>query len=165
MGRIEEAVDHYQEMLRLNPGDNQGVRYVLMPRLLQLGRDVEAARLLKESDEHSANWAYARALLAFRLSGRSAAARSQLREALRINSHVPDLLLEAQNPPMPPRYSPGSFEEAIVCAEELRPAFAQTEGALDWLAAECRLGEKDLAARHRQQRRKQRGQKKKRRGR
>ena len=165
LGRLEEAVDHYQEMLRLNPSDNQGVRYVLMPRLLQLGRDVEAARLLKESEEQSANWAYARALLAFRLSGRSAAACSQLREAFRANSHVPELLLEAESPPMPPHYSPGSPEEAIVCAEELRPAFAQTEGALDWLAAELRQREKELAARRKEQRKKQRGQKKRRKGR
>ena len=165
LGRIEEAADHYQEMLRLNPGDNQGVRYVLMPRLLQLGRDVEAARLLKESDEQSANWAYARALLAFRLSGKSAAARGQLREAFRTNPHVPELLLEAESPPMPPHYSPGSFEEAVVCAEELRPAFSQTEGALDWMASELRQREKEVAARRKEQRRKQRGQKKRRKGR
>ena len=83
-GRIDEAMTHYQELLRLNPNDNQGVRYVLLPKLLAAGRDVEAARLLKEYDEESANWAYARALLAFRLSGRSAAAD---REAARRDAH------------------------------------------------------------------------------
>jgi len=64
---------------------------------------------------------------------------------------------------MPPHYSPGSFEEAIVCAEELRPAFDQTEGAMDWMASEFRQREKEVAARRKEQRRKQRGQKKKRR--
>ena len=66
---------------------------------------------------------------------------------------------------MPPHYSPGSIEEAIVCAEELRPAFAQTEGALDFLAAELGQREKEAAARRKEQRRRQRGQKRRRKGR
>jgi len=158
--RIEEAVEHYQELLRLNPNDNQGVRYLLMPTLLQLGRDAEAARLLKQYDEQSANWSYARALLAFRLSGRSAAARRELREALRVNPHVPEYLPEAGPLPMPPHYSPGSHEEAIVCAEELHSAFAETEGALAWLAVEWRQRQKEVQARRQEQRRKERHKRK-----
>jgi len=161
LGRTEEAVDHYHEMLRLNPNDNQGVRYLLMPKLLQLGRDLEAARLLKGWQEQSANWAYARALLAFRLSERPTASRRELREAFRTNPYVPECLLEEQPPPMPPHYSPGSPEEAILCAEELRPAFEQTEGSLDWLAKEHRQWQEETQARRKTQRRKQRGQKRK----
>lgn len=159
LGRAEEAVDHYQEMLRLNPNDNQGVRYVLMPQLLQLGRDLEAARLLKGSEEQSANWAYARALLAFRLSERSTAAGRELREAFRTNPYVPECLVEEEPAPIPSHYSPGSPEEAILCAEELRPAFAQTEGALDWMAREHRQWQKEIQARRKADRRKQRGRK------
>jgi hypothetical protein len=33
-GRRDEAVQHFQDMLRLNPGDNQGVRYTLAGFLL-----------------------------------------------------------------------------------------------------------------------------------
>jgi tetratricopeptide (TPR) repeat protein len=165
LGRTEESVEHYREMLRLNPNDNQGVRYLLMPKLLQLGRDVEAARLLKEYDENSANWAYARALLAYRLSGGSAAARRELREAFRANPHVPDLFVEDGPLPAPPHYSPGSPEEAIICAQELAGAFADTEGALDWLYAEYRQHERESARRHKEQRKKQRGQKRKKKGR
>ena len=36
-GRREEAAEHYQEMLRLNPNDNQGVRYSLATLLLGPG--------------------------------------------------------------------------------------------------------------------------------
>ncbi len=158
--RIEEAADHYRELLRLNPNDNQGVRYVLMPKLLRLGRDAEAARLLKEHDEQSANWAYARALLAFRLSGRSTAARRELRDAFRTNPHAPELLLQQRPLPMPPHYSPGSPEEAAVCAEELHCAFAETEGALAWLAAEHRQRRKEVEARRKEQRRKERQKRK-----
>ena len=46
MGRPEEAIRHWQEMLRLNPGDNQGVRHGLLSRLLQHDRGEEAAALI-----------------------------------------------------------------------------------------------------------------------
>ena len=45
MGRRDEAIKHLQDMLRLNPGDNQGVRYTLAGWLLAEGRDEELARL------------------------------------------------------------------------------------------------------------------------
>jgi len=135
-GRLDEAVDHFQEMLRLNPDDNQGVRYTLMPLLLRRNRDVEAARLLKAFDEPTAVWRYAKALLAFRLSGRSATACAELREAIRQNPHVVEWLLSDEEIPQPSSYALGSPEEAAVCAEELRPAFQASPGALDWLKAE-----------------------------
>jgi tetratricopeptide (TPR) repeat protein len=66
-GQREEAVEHYQEMLRLNPNDNQGIRYILASCLLELARDDELVNLLKKyKDDASAAWAYTTALLAFR---------------------------------------------------------------------------------------------------
>ncbi len=32
-GKHDEAIEHYKDMLRLNPNDNQGIRDLLMPRL------------------------------------------------------------------------------------------------------------------------------------
>ena len=62
MGRRDEAVRHLQDMLRLNPGDNQGVRYTLAGFLLFLDRDDDLARLLQQyPDEGSAAWAYTKA--------------------------------------------------------------------------------------------------------
>lgn len=34
-GESKKAIEHYTEMLRLNPGDNQGIRYVLAGCLLE----------------------------------------------------------------------------------------------------------------------------------
>lgn len=132
-GRVDEAIAHYFELLRLNPNDNQGVRYLVLPQLLAVGRDVEAARLLKQFDEETANWAYARALLAFRLGGRCAASRRELDTALRSNPHLPELLGSDSPIPEPPHYALGSFEEACVAAFELRPVFRATPGALEWV--------------------------------
>jgi tetratricopeptide (TPR) repeat protein len=70
VGRCEEAVEHYQEMLRLNPNDNQGMRYYLMTNLIELGLDQEAEVLFKQyKDDCMAAWVYSRALLDFRRSG------------------------------------------------------------------------------------------------
>src|SRR5439155_9487294 len=66
-GRRDEAVRHLQDMLRLNPGDNQGLRYTLAGHLVFLDRDDDLAQLLDQyADEDSATWAYTKALLAFR---------------------------------------------------------------------------------------------------
>src|SRR5205814_8244419 len=46
-GARDEAVAHYRDMLRLNPDDNQGIRYLLLDCLLILGRDDEAQKLLR----------------------------------------------------------------------------------------------------------------------
>ena len=151
IGRLEDAVVHYLELLELNHRDNQGIRYVLLPCLLQLGRDADAARLLKQHDEATPQWAYYRALIAFRSSGPSAAAGRELRTALRRNSHVPRFLLSDEAPPLPSTYSPGSVEEAVICAHELKPAFAATEGAEDWLAEAMVQRDREL---RRQQRKK-----------
>src|SRR5262249_59617173 len=61
-GRRDEAIAHLQDMLRLNPNDNQGVRYTLAGWLLAEGRDEPLAPLLEHYDEGSAHWAHTQAL-------------------------------------------------------------------------------------------------------
>lgn len=140
-GREEDAIGHYQEMLRLNPGDNQGVRYLYLPLAMKLGRDAEAARYMKQSaNETSANWMYTRALLAYRVGGASPSARLELRQAFKANPAVVPLLLDEAPPgSVPEQYSPGSEEEAIVCAAELYNAVSATPGAKAWLEEETEL--------------------------
>lgn len=50
-GRWAEAAEHYQEMLRLNPNDDQGVRHSLATLLLALDRDEDFHRLLTRFQE------------------------------------------------------------------------------------------------------------------
>ena len=69
LGRPEEAVEHLQDMLRLNPGDNQGARYLLAAHLLELGRDADFDRLDKNYDEPSAFLMFSKLLREFRRSG------------------------------------------------------------------------------------------------
>jgi len=135
LGQAEEAVANYRELLRLNPGDNQGVRYLLLPLLIEQGDDDAASDLLEQYDEEmAAVWQYCRALLAFRKQGDGPEAQRLLREAIDVNSFVPEYLLDEEEPPgWPDSYAPGSEEEALVCREECRGAWESTPGALDWL--------------------------------
>jgi tetratricopeptide (TPR) repeat protein len=138
LDRRDEALDHYRELLRLNPNDNQSVRYLLLAALLEHHRDEEADRLLKDYDgDIQAMWPYARALRAFQVAGDGAPARAALREALQINPHVRRYLLDPDIIPLdaPAHFALGSREEAAYVAEGLLPAYNATPGALAWMKA------------------------------
>jgi tetratricopeptide (TPR) repeat protein len=140
LDRREEAIEHYRELIRLNPGDNQGVRYSFLAALLLAGRDEEAAALIAQfGDEPTALWRYGRALSVFRREGDSRAARECLRAALRTNRHVPQRLADddAWPGPEPTAYAPGSREEAAVCDSDLGEAWRATPEAMRWLRAQA----------------------------
>jgi tetratricopeptide (TPR) repeat protein len=137
-GRRDESVQHLQDMLRLNPGDNQGVRYTLAGFLLFLDRDDDLAGLLDQyPDEASAAWAYTKALLAFRQHGDTPEARRLLQEAKQTNRHVPAYLLGQKFPPseQPTSYSPGDENEALNYLGSFLVGWRDTPGAVAWLRA------------------------------
>jgi len=134
-GRREEAVEHYREMLQLNPNDNQGVRYLAAAALLALDRDDELDALLADyEDDASADWAYARALLAFRREGDSGQARDLLAAAGETNAHVPAYLTGAKLVPreLPDYITAGGEDEAIGHAARFLAAWRNTPGATSW---------------------------------
>jgi tetratricopeptide (TPR) repeat protein len=141
LGRRDEAIGHYRELLRLNPTDNQGVRYSLLPALFASGLDEEAGTLLDQfREDRSALWVYGRTLWHFRREGDSGAARASLRRGLRANHRVPAYLIGRKALPLsdPPSYAFGSDEEAVMSARALGTAWSATPGAVDWLRAEAR---------------------------
>jgi tetratricopeptide (TPR) repeat protein len=93
LGQHDEAIAHYRELLRLNPSDNQGVRYSLITALLLANRDDDAGGLLQQYTDPSALWEYSWALWTFRREGDSGASRERLRAALRSNRYVPAYLM------------------------------------------------------------------------
>jgi tetratricopeptide (TPR) repeat protein len=136
LGRRDEAIEHYREMIRLNPGDNQGVRYLLVGPLLEMGRDEEVGVLLSEYPDHAgATLVYAGVLWEFRRNGDAADARKALAQALRVNPHVPEVLLDSSASEFlaPGSFALGSEEEALEAAVEIGRAWETTPGALDWL--------------------------------
>ena len=138
LGEQEAAIEHYRDMLRLNPSDNQGLRYRLASCLLQLDRDEELEALLNQyEDDVMADWLYTWALLAFRRGGDSREARNRLQEAQKWNLHVPAFLLGRKRLPrtLPDTITFGGESEAISYAAEFGESWRRTEGALEWLAS------------------------------
>jgi tetratricopeptide (TPR) repeat protein len=140
-GQRGEAVEHYWELLRLNPNDNQGVRQILMPCLIELGRDEDAEKLFKQYEtDDIAIWRYSRALLDFRKHGDSSAADKSLKAAIEQNKHVPSRLLGRKKMPrtIPDYYSLGSESEAVIYVYDNIAVWKATPGALEWLAAKVK---------------------------
>jgi tetratricopeptide (TPR) repeat protein len=137
--RPDDAFAHWQAMLELNPGDNQGVRYVLAWAYAEAGRWEALEHLLAEpalADDDTAPCTYPRALLRFTKEGDSPAAREALRQAIASNRYVPDFLLGRAFYPdeLPDRSIIGGEDEGALVANDLMLAWRRFPGALDWLA-------------------------------
>jgi tetratricopeptide (TPR) repeat protein len=134
-GLRQEAIENYKELLRLNPNDNQGIRYILINCLLAEEMDKEAEKLLSVYQESSCFMLYSEALLSFRRLKQNKADKF-LKEALLSNSYVPAYLLKLKHLPwsLPGYYSYGSMEEAIIYAADACVVWENTSGALAWLA-------------------------------
>jgi tetratricopeptide (TPR) repeat protein len=135
-GRADEARAHYEDMLRLNPGDNQGLRYLLLPLLLEARDDEAAAALLERYDgDVLAMWPYAAALVTFRREGDSAAAEAAITRAIQSNPYVIGYLLAPETLPEdpPPYVTVGGRDDAASAARALLPAFEETPGATEWV--------------------------------
>src|SRR5580704_2716010 len=93
LGDVDGALAHYRDMLKLNPNDNQGIRYVLAGCLLRKDDYSALKELLAAHEDGSAFWLYTQALVAFRESGGSdEQAAALVRDAWSANEHVPAIL-------------------------------------------------------------------------
>jgi tetratricopeptide (TPR) repeat protein len=136
LGRDQEAATEYRELLRLNPGDNQGNRYLLLHTLMNAGAHHELQALLDEPEynEQSAEWSFTRALLAFVRDGDTPDSRKSLEQAMKANRFVVPLLTgRAAMPPFPPpTFSPGGEDEAVIYVDESSGEWEDAEGAIEW---------------------------------
>ncbi len=137
MGRRDESIAQYAELLQLNPDDNQGVRYILLIRYLDVDDLQKAAEMLDRYDEDSAWWDYTRALHAWISGGDSPAARRLRGRALKTNVHLPAYLNGSRRMPkaLPGHYAAGSANEAVCYAYEARNTWRAHAGAIEWLLA------------------------------
>jgi tetratricopeptide (TPR) repeat protein len=136
-GRLNEAAAEYQAMLELNPNDNQGVRYSLLPCLLMLNRLADARKLFEKYPgefEFNAVFAWGRVLERF-LAGDLSGAEAALAVARKQNPHMQVYVKGHRQPPrfLPEAYAPGSKEEAVCFAEVLQAAWAKYPAAFKWL--------------------------------
>jgi len=135
LGKVAESVAVLEEMITLNPMDNQGVREQLLLYLIELDerkKFVKYDRMFK--DDTMAFSCYNRALFAFKTEGDSANAIRLLKLALLANKFVVKRLL-SERPVVTKAtyYSPGDAKEADYYAIYAQTVWAQTPGARDWL--------------------------------
>lgn len=143
LGDPNTAIGHFRAMLVLNPGDNQGIRYVLAGVLL-CREDIAGLKALLADYpyEGSLYWLYTRALLAFREGGNKRRANALARAAWSANAHVPGILAGTMPPvAIDPEYIVvGGPAEAMVYVNDYAPGWIATPGAIAWLtkiAAAC----------------------------
>jgi len=136
LGDVDSAVAHYRDMLKLNPNDNQGIRYVLAGCLLRHDNDGALKELLAAYEDGNASWLYTRALVAFRESGASnERAAALVRDAWSANEHVPAILAGAKPPVISDDgyVTMGGPDEATYYVTECGAAWHRTPGAVVWL--------------------------------
>jgi tetratricopeptide (TPR) repeat protein len=134
-GNLGEAIEHYEALLDLNPGDNQGNRDVLLGCYLA-AEDLEGTQRLfgQYGEAPAAVFAWGHVLE--RLIAKDFPAAAQARTtALKRNPHVEPFLLGKKEFPSQrvSYYSPGDENEAVLCVGLLAEAWIRHPSAFLWL--------------------------------
>lgn len=118
VGKTQDAIKHYEELLKLNPMDNQGVRYELIEAYLEMKSIEKAKDLLEQFPEDSTDNLYNLALIEYLEQGNTVTLKKRLKEAKKQNPFVGDYLLGKKKLPttLPEYYGWGDENEAIVYA-------------------------------------------------
>src|SRR3989339_769777 len=130
-----KPIEVIKEMLQLNPNDNQGMRHILITRLLILNRLLEAGKLYKDyEDDFSAQWHYSKAYLYFCKRSKQLYADKALKEAMEYNPYVPLYLFGLTEMPeeMPEYIGVGDENEAISYADDAMELWANNKKAVKW---------------------------------
>jgi tetratricopeptide (TPR) repeat protein len=135
--QAEQSIKILKKLLELNPGDNQGNRYMLAEAFLAANRLDELDELLNKSPYHgecSPEWEYTRTLLMYRRCGDTPPARIQLAKAISQNPLVAQILTRGlPEDPYGSDFLPPEIQEAADVAESISTSWEEAEGALEWL--------------------------------
>ena len=137
LDRRDEARSHYEEMLRLNPNDNQGIRYLLVMLLLEM--DLRCRR--GETAEPVSRRAHGHVALHSRRCSNSAKAAQPTKPTRRFRrrsstTRTCRLILTGQKRipnRLPDHIGFGDENEAVAYAADHLNHWRRTEGAVDWL--------------------------------
>ena len=123
-GRIEEALAIDQELLSLNPNDNQGVRALAVTVLFALKHPEEVIKVCTAyPDDGMPEVAYGRALALFQLGLKTDQATTALKEAVRWRPRVAAELLKTRH--RRPQSSIPGYDHDGGCGRGLRVLAAQ----------------------------------------
>ena len=136
-GKIEESLTLFQELLSLNPNDNQGVRAMAVVAMLKLGRWEEILKITKKyPGDMLSETIYGRALALFKL-GRRREASIALKEAVSYLPLVGKELLKTKHrlprTARPDVVTVGGADEAYYYWEHCGQFWEEDPEAVEWL--------------------------------
>ena len=124
LGRPQEAIAIMEKMLAWNPGDNQGIRYIIGSEYLRAGKEDEAKSFFETEATHYPPYRYELGLLLLR-QGRHMAAATSLRHGFIDNGYIAEVL--CGNPdPLPV----GIWHGSNLAEPELAKEYASCYGSL-----------------------------------
>jgi tetratricopeptide (TPR) repeat protein len=135
LGQVKECVEVLEELIALNPNDNQGVRDQLLLYLIQLDEREKFEKYAKKYKEDSLAFPlFNRALFLFKTEGETTQANKKLQEAISLNKFIaPKILSKKIITDLPDMYGLGSEEEAMYYTFYAHHIWHQTNGAVAWL--------------------------------
>ncbi len=135
LGNINASIQLLEEMIELNPNDNQGVRDVLLLNLIETDNDEKFLKYFTMFEEESrAMWLFTHVLYVFKTEGDTPKSRKLLSNANKRNKHIiKGLVSKTMNPNVPSTYMLGGESEADIYVQLALPAWIKVKGALDWL--------------------------------
>lgn len=124
----------FEEMLTLNPNDNQGVRDQLMLLCITFRRFDRYKHYAAQYDDGTAFAYFNKAFAAFCLEGDTPQSQELLQEAVKHNAFVVPMLKKSSSNISPPMsYSLGSKSEAEYYVLYAHDVWQGTPGIIDWL--------------------------------
>lgn len=136
-GNTEMALSIFRTIMSLNPGDNQGVRALVVECCLKLQRYKDILEICKEFDgDHMAETVYGRVLALLALK-RIAQAEKALRQAIAEMPLVAEELVKARHPRprnmQEGRYTVGGADQAWYYWQEAGKHWEQVPGAIEFV--------------------------------
>ncbi len=132
----QKAISHYQELLALNPNDNQGIREILATAYVKTNRLEELLELDKQYPDDMMAGLKVGALLALYKLGRLDEARSRIPEMKERFLHVLQEILKTDHPQpelIPGRIKVGGDDEAWFYWQHQGTFWMATPGARDFI--------------------------------
>jgi SEC-C motif len=126
-GQYERAASYMERLIQLNREDNQGVRYELLPILIELGKKKQAEQLMAKYEEESAYFAYMELFLAMKFYKGKVKELADL--AIDTNPYPMAYILGLSTLPskMPETFTYGSEEEGIIIAHKTKFLWKNSE--------------------------------------
>lgn len=135
IGKEKECVAILEEVIELNPRDNQGVRNKLLLYLIELNESTKFKKYATMfKSDNTAFALFTRALFEFKTEGETVNSNKQLSKAMKQNKFVAKWLLSnKQINELPSQHGFGDENEAVFYAAYARPVWFTTKGSLEWL--------------------------------